>query len=155
MDHGFCLPGFTLFKGFTNAEAHADTRLHAGGDFGKHLCIGLAVVGTTLRVTNDNPARAEIDQHGRRYVAGMGPVGVRRAVLSPDKNRAISDLFEHSRQVWGRGENRGCGRALGQLVDQRTGQRTSLIQRSVHLPVTGNKHGSCLPWVRELLLRLV
>ena len=153
--HGFSLSGFALFEGFTNAEDHADPSLHAGGNLGQHLRVGLAVVGATFRVTNDNPARTEIDQHGRRYVAGMGAVGVGRAVLSPDKNRAFGDFFEHSRQVRGRGEQRGRGRACGQLFDQRAGQRTSFIQRSVHLPVAGNKHGSCLPSLRELLLRLV
>ena len=153
--HRFGLPGFALFKGLAHAEDHADPRLHAGGNLGQHLRVGFAVVGATLRVTNDNPTRTQIDQHSRRHVAGMGAVGVGRAVLSPDKNRAVGDFFEHSRQVRGRGEQRGCGRACGQLLGQRSGQRTRLIQRSVHLPVASNKHGSGLPSFRELLLRLV
>ncbi len=106
-----------------------------------HQAVALAVIGTPLRMADNDGACAGIRQHFGRDIAGMGARGLGMTILPPDRQAL------RARQFRCKSGNQRCGRTHQQigLPGDLGGPREHGLElghrgaQAVHFPVAGDQ----------------
>ena len=114
--------------------------LQHGAHLAVDLLVRLAHLTAALGVPEDHEAAAELDQHRRRDLTGVGAGRLVMTVLAAEHDGTEPQHLGHRRQ---RGERRAhddlhAARAL-EAFAERAGQDARLRQRAVHLPVADDE----------------
>jgi len=109
------------------------------------------VIGAPLGVAEDDMAAAEIGQHGRADIAGVGALLGAMAVLGAQKDRTAGDFFRYGHQkMERRADQKFTGRRLvPQLGGEIARKAATRSQQAVHLPIARDQ----LPPHRALAFR--
>ena len=147
-DDRFGLASLMLLQGLADTEHRRKPVGTCSGELARNQLIAFCVIQATLGMSDQRPSRADIGEHGGRYLAGEGALSpVLADILSTKTQPGASMLRSHRREVGNGWKYRYINvfRLGGSnLAEQRSSHRTA----AVHFPVAGDEflaHGQLPP----------